>query len=601
MGGAWSSRAARLIGVVVLAWLVLLAWWFYLERTACFDSAWFSWLMIDTGLPQSFLGRYGSWLPQLLPVALVHLHADLETVLRTYSLCLVGVHVVLFWVVAFRLRDEEGTVALPLALLAGLHLMFYYGTSELNQGISLTVLVWVLVKRTLDATEKRDRIRWGTTVFVVSAWTSFYHQVLLLPLVYVMGMELVRRREWRAPWPWIVSSTLIAWYVVRIKWMGTTSYEQERMPGLADVFAQLPKLRELPSTKYLLDVFPKFKALLLLMAVTIVCAAWLKRYLLAAWTAVFTTGLLVLILITDRQAGSPTMYENFYPLGAVCWGIAFAGLYPELRSKVPRAATFSLLLLAVVGCVQVYRGHSTVSAKVDHLERLTGFLRPNGIRKAFMEEACYPWAYGFSTWQLPFESALVSGVCGPQQAVTVFCGPDDLKLDTMYHNGNAFLGPAWMPLWFTSDHLNPAYFRFHHNGFRRMNTAMPDSVWASFPAEGVRIVARQSGVVLDHDRTTVVELSVTNASPQRLCSMTEDGEPLRFQYTLYDENGQLYAEHAQRTALECDIPAGASYVQGLIMERPVNAGRYRVMVWLGSEVLRRPDIGTSFWIEARRF
>ena len=160
--------------------------------------------MIDSGEPQSFLGRYGSWVAQLVPVALIRSHADLVTVLRSYSLCLVLVHLLVFWIIAFRLRDKAGTIALPLALVSGLHLMFYYGTSELNQGLSLTVLVWVLMRRAMDATERKERIGWMVAVFVVNAWTSFYHQVLLLPLVFACGMELIARRRWREPWLWAV-------------------------------------------------------------------------------------------------------------------------------------------------------------------------------------------------------------------------------------------------------------------------------------------------------------------------------------------------------------------------------------------------------------
>jgi hypothetical protein len=43
-------------GAMVLLALAAFAWRYYLERTACFDSAFFSWLMIDAGVPVSVLG-----------------------------------------------------------------------------------------------------------------------------------------------------------------------------------------------------------------------------------------------------------------------------------------------------------------------------------------------------------------------------------------------------------------------------------------------------------------------------------------------------------------------------------------------------------------
>jgi hypothetical protein len=70
---------------------------------------------------------------------------------------------------------------------------------------------------------------------------------------------------------------------------------------------------------------------------------------------------------------------------------------------------------------------------------------------------------------------------------------------------------------------------------------------------------------------------------------------------LYDEKGALYAEHALESELEADIPAGSAYVQGLLVERPVDQGRYRVEAELSTDAEGPTGVRTSFWIEARRF
>ena len=599
----WSSvRLPWIVGTGVLLWLLWLAGRFYLERTASFDSAWFTWLMIDSGEPQSFLGRYGSWFAQLVPVALIRSHADLETVLRSYSLCLMLTHVVAFAIIAFHLRDEAGTIALPLTLITGLHLMFYYGTSELNQGLSLTVLVWVLMRKAMDATARRARMGWGTAVLLLSAWTSFYHQVLLLPLIFAAVMELLARRRRRDGWTWAVPMALVSWYVVRIKLLATSSYEQERMPGVGDVLAQLQHLRDLPSTAYLLEVFPKFKAFWLLLALTIAMVVSLKRYALGMWTVVFSVGLLVLILITDRAAGSPTMYENFYPLGALCWSMVFGSVFAEARARYPRAMPTLLVVLAVAGCAQVHRGHYTVSDKVAFGDRLARQVRGNGIQKAYLEEACYPWTYAYSTWQLPFETALISAVHGPRQAASVYCAPHQAAVDTVLHKELMFLGPAWMPLWFTTDHLNADYFRMDPGGYRRLNSAFPDSALAAFPWSAISLIAPPVDVRMVPGRFTVVEVAVRNASGLPLRSLSEQGEPLRFRYAVYEQEGKLYSEPGLRSALECDVIPNGEYLQGVIIERPSRAGRYRVELRLSlEEPTRMQAPGASFWIDVARF
>lgn len=595
-------RFSRALSLLVLAWLLFLSWTYYLERTACFDSAWFSWLMIDSGgEPQSFLGRYGSWIAQLVPVALIRSHVDLVTVLRSYSVCLVLVHLVVLAIIIYRLRDAGGALALPLALVCGLHLMFYYGTSELNQGLSLTVLVWVLMRRTMDASDRRSRYTWGLVTLLVNVWTSFYHQVLLLPLVFAAGMELLDRGRWRSSWPWIVSAVLVAWYIVRIKLLATSSYEQERMPGLSDVLAQLPHLRELPSTKYLWEVYPKFKGFWALLLVTVVLMLAMKRHLLAVWTMVFCTGLLVLILITDRAAGSPTMFENFYPLGALCWAMAAGSMLREGCERYPRLVPVSFALVALVGCVQVFRGHFTVTEKVAHADRLAGWIRARGIQKGYLEDACYPWNYAYSTWQLPFETALISATKGARRTATVFCAPHRAEVDTALHRDLVFLGPDWMPLWFTSDHLNPDYFQVDPGGYTRLNTEMPDSAFAVFPWSAVKLLPPVADVRMVPGRFTVVPVGVRNLSDRLLGCLTAQGEPLRFRYTIHTEDGQLFMESGLRSALECDVPAGGEYPQGVIIERPTRKGRYRVELRLAVEDASRMSApSASFWILVQR-
>ena len=103
------------------------------------------------------------------------------------------------------------------------------------------------------------------------------------------------------------------------------------------------------------------------------------------------------------------------------------------------------------------------------------------------------------------------------------------------------------------------------------------------------------------DRYTVVHVRIANGSAVRLGSLSADGRPLRLRYRLYDAKGALYAEHALDSELEADIPAGSTYVQGLLVERPVERGRYRVEAELTTDTGGPTGVRTSFWIEARRF
>lgn len=588
----------RFVGLTTLAFLLVLSVRYYLERTACFDSAWFSWLIVDSGMPQSFLARYGAWLSQLIPVALVHAGASLESVLRAYSVSQMAIHLVLFLIIAFQLRDERGAIVLPLTLVTGLHLLFYYGASELNQGLSWTVLVWVLFRRVLDRWDMPKR--WGlvAVLLLTNCWTSFHHQVLMLPLVYFIGLEIIERKAWKDLRAWTIGGVLVLWYVTRIKLFATSSYEQERMPGLADVIALLPKLGELPSSQYLAEHFTKFKPFLLLAVLTFGGLVHTRRWMLLLWTLAWSTGFMVLVVITDRAQGSPIMYENFYPVLALCWCMAFAQVVVEVRPRSVPVLRWAVPLIAAIGCVQVYRAHHIITAKVHYAQRLTDELRAKGIHKAIGTSRCLPWPVVYGYWPMAFETALVSGIKGPREAVTYYCDDTIERYDSLMHGPTAFLGPAWNPVWFGSQNLRKGYFEFPQEGYTTVTSQLGDSLLAVLGPANLNIRPLENTVWLPPAPVTTTDILVTDLSGRSMGCMMPNGQPLEFLATYYDEEGHQIPDCRDRTKMEQDMPAGRPMLQGLVLGRPRRAGRYRVEIELMAGD-RPTGVHTTLWAVAR--
>src|SRR5436190_6637843 len=281
-------RVVLIVGTLVLLILSGFAWTYYLERTACSDSAFFSWLMIDQKMPVSALGRYGSWLTQLLPVVLIRIGVSLGTVLRVYSLSFIAFHALIFWLLAFKLKDRRATYVLPIALTAGFHYMFYYGVSELYQGLSLTVLLWSIVGRAMVAGARRAHLRWFALAFALNVWISFYHQLLVLPLMFILGFEFLgadRKGRIRLT---VMGGAMLLWYLIRIKAMSTSTYEDSRMPTMADLIHYSSQWTKLDSTTYLFEVWTKFHGLLVLVAAGLVVGIVGRAWLRTLWSIVFT-------------------------------------------------------------------------------------------------------------------------------------------------------------------------------------------------------------------------------------------------------------------------------------------------------------------------
>jgi hypothetical protein len=573
------------MGSVVLSFLLLCAWRFYLERMATGDSSFFSWLLLDQEKPYAALGRYGSILPQLVPLIMIRTHASLEAVLRSYSVAIIGIHLLTFVLLGWRLKDTRATIVLPITLVAGTRVMFYFGISELYQGLSVLLIVWVLAGRAWQEKQAERAWRWGIVAVLLNLWAGLYHQLLVIPLVFLLGHEWLHGRLRRDAGSIALAVILVSWYVLRLSVMSGSEYEQARMPTVEAFWRYGLQLTRLSSTSHLLHVWWSFKSFLLLVLVSSLSLAYLRRWRSLLWTVFFSMGFLVLILITDRDGGSPTIYENYYPVLAFIWAVVFAESWVTLGAeRWPWFRSLALPAVLLLGCLQVYRGHYPFTDKVDYLTRTTATLRARGIQKALIHPECYPWPYAWGEWALAFESALVSADRGSSEVVTLFIDRPELSLDSTMHQGNAFFGPTWYPTWFTSGNLPMHYFRFASTGYKRVNTRNHTL------NVGQSIVLRH-----EHDRPSlppaplaVVPLWLDNTDTAALASLARSGGAVELRYKILGAKAAEAFWHV--TPLEMDVPPHSSQRQGLIVERPVSDAPFTIEVGLfdGDRSLARP-------------
>lgn len=571
-----SRTVPLLIGGGVLLALLGFAWRYYLERTACFDSAFFSWLMVDEGVPVSVLGRYGSWIPQLLPVLLIKTGASLEAVLRSYSVAFILFHGLVFYLLAFRLRDQKATLALPLVLTAAFHYMFYYGISELYQGLVLTLLLWVFLRKAWSA---GGGTGWVVGAVLLNAAISLYHQLLVLPLIFVLVYEALDGGRWKQRRVWLLGAALVLWYVLRIALMTKSSYEEARMPKSADLITYAFKLKELNSTVYFLMVWTKFKALLLVMAVAGALAVLHRSWIRLIWAVLFSIGFILLILIVDRDGMAPVIYENYYPVIGLVWCMVFTTEVVRLAGRWRNVAMGAAALACALGLLQIHRGHYRLTDRVEYAQRITSYRAAQGVRKSLVRFDNYPWAYGLVHWAVGMESTLASGVKGPTKAATIFVSDKLALLDSVASDKEQFLGPDWQPLWFGVQNLDHRFFDLPTDvGYTWTNTrdslAEPTALRIEGPVKPYRMVP---------DRFTVVPIELRNSGTRNYPSCATDGKPFQFIYELLRPDGSVYQESAIRSSMETDVAPGTLYTQGLVVERPVDRGRFIVHAWLASD------------------
>jgi len=310
-----------------------------------------------------------------------------------------------------------------------------------------------------------------------------------------------------------------------------------------------------------------------------VLMVWNRAWLRLLWTLGSSTAFIILILIVDRVGMAPVIYENYYPVVGLIWAIAFATELERASGLMRRGGEVVFALACLLGLLQIHRGHYRLQDRVAYLQRITSYQQEHGSRKSLMRFDNYPWTYALVQWAVGMESSLASAVKGPEQASTIFVINDLPLLDSVAQRPQQFLGPDWQPLWFGLQSLDSAYFRFPQDvGYTWVNsvdsTQVPDQLRMSGPEVSYRMVP---------DRFTVIPIRLENVGDRRIASCTVRGTPLQFMYELLREDGTVYQESAIRTSLETDIAPGTTYMQGLLVERPVDKGRFIVRTWLTAD------------------
>ena len=308
---AGSKRFVFFAGLLAFAAQLYLAYTYYLERTATYDPAFFSFLMIDSGDFEAVLGRYGTYLSQFLPWVTMKLGGDLESFLRSYSLSFIVLYVLFFLITLFVVKSRKAALAMVLCCTVSYHYSFYYSTAELYQGLALLCLLYGILERW------RERpivsVPQIAIALLLYVWISFYHQILFIPLFFMLGFLILSPKgKGRTPRQLIVYGLLLAWGVFRILYFEKSSYEANRMVTMDDFVTHTPRFFELPSWGFFRWEINEMTALLTAMVTAGMLMAFRKQVLRMLLFGAACIGFLYLVVITDHDGQSPVMYENYY-------------------------------------------------------------------------------------------------------------------------------------------------------------------------------------------------------------------------------------------------------------------------------------------------
>ncbi len=563
------------MGASLLLFLLILSWFFFLERTTCFDSAWQSWEMIYVRTLHAEHHRFSTMLAQVVPVLLLKTGAPLGAVLRAYSVSFMLVHAVGFAFVLFVVRDRAAAMAIPLALVALVSGSFFFGTSEVQQGVSSPIIVLALFRRCLGADTRRAAWYWGFLALLGALWSSFYHMVFVLPVAYVLGHELLQQRCWRTLRFWILGAGVLGSFLVRSWLVGYSGYEQDRMVGAAEFVDLLKMLGDLASTRHMVQALGDFPSFWALVAVVLLVTFMERSWVLLLWTLGWSVACSSLILMADRDVGAPYMYENLYPIIGAAWAVHAAGLIEHMGDR--RVIGHAGLLVALFcGGWQVWQGRYVSMDKVRYAERLSNNLRERGSRKAILSAHAIPWAYAQTHWTLPFETVLISALHGPDQATTVFAVNPLEEARVGMEKQDQFLGPDFNPFFFKVHRLDKRYFDLPSTPYV-FATSPPDSTFAIGCGE-LSLELREQVISVRRDAYDLLETRLIASGRVPLRVERPHGVSL-IECTVMRLHHRAPISR-DLTTVEMDLPPGSSANMSVLVTRPKEAGTYMARVEL---------------------
>lgn len=563
-------RTSGTIGHIFFFVLFAFSLMYYKERMLAFDPSFFSFLMIQDMSFSIALGRWGAVFSEVLPLIGLKSGINLEGFLQLFSASFILLYYIYFLIIHYVYRNTRATVVLLLTLCLTFRSTFYYSTAELYQALGLCVLFWAVLEK---AVQKPKFINPQFFVAVgLIILISFFHQLAALPVLFIIGFEYLSRKNWKSACLLSLGALTFLWFIVRIKFMSTSAYEQNKMLSSADFFNNLSNLASLSSTKY---VAKFILSSLLVPAITGVLVVlgllWKKKWLPALFTVFAAGGFSVIVIVTLGKGDSEIMTENYFTvLGLFIALPLIREFYDE--AKLPVVGLSVLLTLYSLCAIQ--NSHHYFTTRLTYLNNLVSYARQFENKKLVISKSnldpivSVPWA-------LPFESTLLSSIPGKHNTAAIFAEDEKKPFsDADLARPNVFFGPTWEPFWFTSNNLNQAYLALPSGPYLRMNSWQSDTTFKESNFTKENIVLKGCSLRYDHD-FFMAEVEIKNNSPFKLHSIPAGPNPVVISYHLYDKDWKMIKWDNVRTMLTVDILQGHSFVQSVHIERP-EPGQYYV-------------------------
>ena len=450
----------QLLGVSFFVFYGVLTLIFYRERMLSFDSAAFSFEIVQT---KSFflpLKRWGSLFSQIIPLLFVKSGSSLTTFLIVYSFNFTLLYYIGFLIITVVFKNYRVGLIYLLTLCLTYRNTFYFSVSELSQGLALVVVLYAILCYFI-----KEKAKFKNLVLVLAALLIgslyYFHQLLIIPIVFIFGLTIISNKEYKNYYLWLLLLFGVLWFGIHLLLLSTNSYEISKIPSLAIFLTQLPNLNKLPSFIYFVYFFEKELIVATLLFVgSLILFLYKKQGLLFTFFLIYPLVYLLIIIITYYRGEGNNMYEQYY----ILFGF-FIALAVVVSTKKMISTNYLIIILIpvfIVSFYQIYASHELPTKRLQYLTNLVKNGQKLSNKKYVIHPEDYPAKYAWGSWALPVETILLSSIESKHNSVTFYLPQPDEQVELNLTNGQLHAAP-WHKWLMNTSVLDANYFNIPKN------------------------------------------------------------------------------------------------------------------------------------------
>ncbi|MEM9886494.1 MAG: hypothetical protein AAF849_11435 [Bacteroidota bacterium] len=392
-----NKKIIFVLGSLTYLVLALTALYFYKERTAYMDVAFRIFHILSEGKLAIQAGRFGEALTQWIPLLGAHFDLSIPQIARAYSVGIVGYYYVLFLICYFVLKQPKFSLLLVLSNVFIVSYTFWWMQIEFAQAIALSIvfMAWMTKEQKL-----KNFFSWKAIPLLLLFHTLFYfHPLLSIVLVFfICFFYLQQLHGIEAKLATALVVLLLAEYLVRWLFLGSSNYDSNAMKGLDNFSKRFPNYFDLPANhnffEYCLTDYYLLPIALLLMLLLY----WQAKRRRLFWLVFgFFFGYLLLVNVSNYKGMDQFHIESFYlPLSIFVLCPLVFNWFPSIKSTRGFALILASILLLRV--YHIYQLHPNYAARVNYYENLITKVQTWEHQKVVLPKDAVPMDTLWQVW-----------------------------------------------------------------------------------------------------------------------------------------------------------------------------------------------------------